>query len=265
MRRPLVLITVAALAVAACATSPTGRRQLQLFPSSQMAEMGATAFQQIQQEVPVDKDPVVNRYVECVADAITRQLEGGRDWEVRVFGDSSANAFALPGGKIGVHTGLLEVAKNQDQLAAVIGHEVAHVIAEHSNERVSTAFATNAGLQIVQALSGSQGSGQQQAVMALLGVGAQFGILLPFSRTQESEADIVGLQLMAKAGFDPRESIALWQNMEQAGGGQPPEFLSTHPSHGRRIDDLQAGMGVAMKYYEEARAAGRKPSCQSSG
>jgi predicted Zn-dependent protease len=230
-----------------------------------MTEMGATAFLQMQQQVPVTKDPVVNRYVDCVANAITAQLPGQREWEVRVFKDDSANAFALPGGKIGVHTGLFKVAQSPDQLAAVVGHEIGHVLAAHSNERVSTAFATNAGLQVVQALAGGGGSQEQQMAMGLLGLGAQFGILLPFSRTQESEADTIGLQLMAKAGFDPRSSITLWENMEKAANGQPPEFLSTHPSHGSRIKNLQRGMPEAMKLYEQARASGRKPNCRQPG
>lgn len=263
MRRLFVLIL--AVAVVACTTSPTGRRQLHLFPESQMTEMGATAFLQMQEQVSVDKNPVVNRYVECVADAITAQLPESRDWEVRVFNDDTANAFALPGGKIGVHTGLFKVAKTPDQLATVLGHEVGHVLAEHSNERVSTAFATNAGLQVVQALAGGGGSAEQQMAMGLLGLGAQFGILLPFSRTQESEADTIGLQLMAKAGFDPRASVALWENMEQAGGEQPPEFLSTHPSHGHRISNLQKRMPAAIKLYEQARASGRAPNCRPPG
>lgn len=261
MRRLLAFLL--ALTLAACTTSPTGRRQLQLFPESQMSEMGATAFLQMQEQVPVDKSPVVNRYVECVADAITAQLPEQRDWEVRVFNDDTANAFALPGGKIGVHTGLFKVARTPDQLATVIGHEVGHVLAAHSNERVSTAFATNAGLQIVQALAGGGGSQEQQLAMGLLGLGAQFGILLPFSRTQESEADTIGLQLMAKAGFDPRASVALWENMEQASDGQPPEFLSTHPSHGSRIKNLQKGMPAAIQLYEQAKAAGRAPKCKA--
>lgn len=263
MRRLFVLIL--AVAVVACTTSPTGRRQLHLFPESQMTEMGATAFLQMQEQVSVDKNPVVNRYVECVADAITAQLPESRDWEVRVFNDDTANAFALPGGKIGVHTGLFKVAKTPDQLATVLGHEVGHVLAEHSNERVSTAFATNAGLQVVQALAGGGGSAEQQMAMGLMGLGAQFGILLPFSRTQESEADTIGLQLMAKAGFDPRASVALWENMEQAGGEQPPEFLSTHPSHGHRISNLQKRMPAAIKLYEQARASGRAPNCRPPG
>lgn len=259
MRRLLIALTTAAL-LAACETSPTGRRQLQFFPESQLNEMGVAAFQQIKQKTPVAQDPAVNRYVECVADAITGVLDEQREWEVTVFKDESANAFALPGGKIGVNTGLLDVAETPDQLAAVIGHEIAHVLAEHSNERVSTAFATNAGVQLVGALAG--GGPQQQTLMGLLGLGAQYGVLLPFSRTQESESDEIGLELSARAGFDPRAAVALWENMAEAGNGQPPEFLSTHPSHGTRIADLQAQMDEALAVYREARAQGRTPNCR---
>jgi predicted Zn-dependent protease len=259
MRRLMIAFVTAAL-VAACSTSPTGRRQLQLFPEEQISEMGVAAFQQLKQKTPVEENPTTKRYVECVANALTGVLEERRDWEVTVFEDESANAFALPGGKIGVHTGLLEVAKTPDQLAAVIGHEIGHVLAEHSNERVSTAFAANAGVQLAAALSGADGP-KQQMLMGLLGLGAQFGVLLPFSRTQESESDEIGLTLMARAGFDPRAAVSLWENMAQAGGAQPPEFLSTHPSHGTRIEDLRAQMDEAVKIYQQARAQGRRPNC----
>ena len=152
------------------------------------------------------------------------------------------------------------MARNQDQLATVLGHEVAHVLAEHGNERVSTAFAAQAGVDLVGKISGSATPTQQQ-LLGLLGLGAQVGVLLPFSRAQESEADSLGLDLMARAGFDPRESIQLWKNMSDAGGGQPPEFLSTHPSHGTRIEDLTARMPDARVLSEQARAQGRRPAC----
>ncbi len=259
----VLTVSVVVVVLVACTVSPTGRRQLQLFPSGQIAEMGAAAFQSVREQMPVSDDPAVNRYVDCIAEAITAQLDAeyaDTEWEVLVFEEDSANAFALPGGNIGVHTGLLQVARNQDQLATVIAHEVAHVIAEHANERVSTAFATEAGLQLAQVLAGGPSDDRSQ-LMGLLGLGAQFGILLPFSRTQESEADILGLDLMARAGFDPRQSIRLWENMGRADGAHPPEFLSTHPSHGRRIDDLQERMPRALEYYEQAGAEGRRPQC----
>lgn len=257
MRRAIACLAVVAL-LTACATSPLGRQQLRFFPEDQMAQMGAAAFDQARKETPPVKDPALARYVTCVADAITAQVGG--QWEVEVFDTQEANAFALPGGKIGVYKGLLEVAKNQHQLAAVIGHEIAHVQAQHGNERVSTAYATEAGLQLVQVLAGGQGA-QNDNLMALLGVGAQVGVILPFSRTQETEADLLGLDLMAQAGFDPRESVNLWKNMSAAGNGAPPEFLSTHPAHGTRIDDLNKRMDRAMGLYEEARQQGRAPNC----
>ena len=185
----------------------------------------------------------------------------GTRWEVTVFEEESPNAFALPGGKIGVHTGLFTVAENQDQLATVMGHEVAHVLAQHGNERVSTAYATQSGLALVSAM-GDPNSATQRQLMGALGVGAQVGVLLPFSRTQESEADQIGLELMARAGFDPRESTALWRNMAAAGGGAPPEFLSTHPAHGTRIQALEAWTPGALRLMEQAHAAGRRPSCR---
>lgn len=160
-----------------------------------------------------------------------------------VFQEDSANAFALPGGKIGVHTGLLKVADNQSQLAAVIGHEIGHVQAQHSNERMSLQYATQSGMQLLGALAG-QDSAAKQGIMAALGVGAEYGLALPFSRKHEAEADIIGLQLMAQAGFDPRESVGLWQNMAAANGGnEPPEFMSTHPSNSTRIEGLRAHTG----------------------
>jgi predicted Zn-dependent protease len=255
--RLFVLINI--LLLAGCATSPTGRSQLVLMPESEINQMGLQAFTTIKKETKVDRSTVTNRYVQCVAQAITREVGG--NWEVVVFNDSDANAFALPGGKIGVYTGMLKVAENQDQLATVIGHEVAHVLARHSNERISQKFAVEQGLSLINAIASPQ-SGTGQTLMGLLGVGAQYGVLMPYSRIQESEADILGLDLMAKAGFDPRESTRLWGNMSRAGGGQPPEFLSTHPSHSTRISELNAHMPVALQLQSRARQQGKRPDCR---
>ena len=252
------------LAWIACATSPLGRVQLKLFPETEMAAMGVAAYDQLKAEIPESTDEAQIRYVRCVADAITAELapeQGPGQWEVTLFEDPSANAFALPGGKIGVHTGLLKVATNQDQLATVIGHEVAHVLAGHANERVSTQFATQTGLQIAYVLAGSAGSVAQQQLMGLLGVGAQVGILLPYSRVQETEADLLGLDLMARAGFDPRASVPLWENMARSGGEAPPEILSTHPAPESRISALSARIPIAFPVFEKAVAAGKRPSC----
>jgi predicted Zn-dependent protease len=263
--RNILVNLVGLFLVVTCATSPTGRHQLELFPSKQMAEMGDAAYEKIKQETPVSQDKAINHYVQCVVNALIAVVPSppsGAQWEVTVFKeDQTVNAFALPGGKIGVYTGILKVAKNADQLAAVIGHELGHVIAEHGNARLSTQYATQTGLQLIQALAGATGSATGQQLMALLGVGAQVGIILPFSRAQESEADLLGLRYMAEAGFDPRQSIQLWQNMMQASGSAPPEFLSTHPSNQSRINNLEQHLPEAMKLYQQALAKNRQPKC----
>ncbi len=259
MKKALIILCVLGVLVA-CATSPTGRRTLKLFPSAQMTEMGVAAFAETKKTTQASTDGRATSYVMCVADALTG-LVGG-DWEVTLFDEDSANAFALPGGKIGVHTGLLKVARNQHQLAAVIGHEIAHVQAEHANERVSTNYVAQAGMALAEAVAGAYGADNQKQILGLLGLGAQYGVLLPFSRAQESESDVLGLALMANAGFDPRESIRLWENMAAAGNGQPPEFMSTHPSHDTRIADLQSHMAENLRKYEAARRSGRAPACR---
>jgi predicted Zn-dependent protease len=262
MFRVLATGVIALGMLAGCTTSPTGRSQLMFMPESQMTQMGLQAFDNIKKETPVDKDATTNAYVQCVGQAITREVGRG-SWEIVVFEDNDANAFALPGNKIGVNTGLLKVAENQDQLATVIGHEVAHVLSHHSNERVSQKFAVQEGLALITAMA-SPHSATGQSMMGLLGVGAQYGILMPYSRIQESEADRLGLDLMAKAGFNPRESLNLWKNMTRAGGDQPPEFLSTHPSYGTRITDLNAHLPVALRLQQKALQLGRHPSCHPS-
>ena len=250
----------------ACATTPTGRNQLQFFSSQQLSEMGRMSYRQVKKEEKVIRHQGVNRFVECVTRSITSALPasaGRTQWEVTIFdGDDSINAFALPGGYIGVYTGLRKVVENQDQLAAVIGHEIAHVTAEHPNARLSTQYATQTGLQVVDAFLAGQTGSNSRNIMALLGLGTQVGLLLPFSRSQEKEADILGLQYMARAGFDPRQSVELWKNMARAGGGKPPEFLSTHPSDYSRIQTLQAHMPEALELYRQAGQQNRRPQCR---
>ena len=242
--------------VSACSTSPTGRNRVAFMPAQQMSSLGAQAFAEMRQKQPVARNPGLNAYVNCVARQVVAQVPGPQDWEVTVFQDESANAFALPGGKIGVYTGLLEVARDQHQLAAVIAHEVAHVLAEHANERMSTATLAQAAQ-----VAGAVLTDNPQIAQAL-GLGARYGVLLPYSRLHESEADELGLMMMARAGFNPQAAVQLWRNMAAEGGAQPPEFLSTHPSHGTRIDDLQARMSRAMAAYQQALAQGRRPDCR---
>ena len=221
--------------------------------------MGLQAFDTLKREKAVSNNGAYNQVASCVAQAIIRDLGG--NWEVVVFEDKSPNAFALPGNKIGIHTGMLTLVNSQDQLAAVIGHEVGHVLAKHSNERASQEMAVNQGMSIVQAVAAPQ-SALGQTAFGLLGVGTQYGILMPYSRVQESEADIIGVDLMAKAGFDPRQSITLWQKMEQASQGQQPiEFMSTHPAHATRIQSLEQHMPQAMDLWQQAQAMGKQPRC----
>lgn len=259
-------ITTLFIALAACAVSPTGRKQFIFMPESQMVVMGVQSFTQMQGETPAVKDAAINNYVQCVAGAITRLpkvQESSADWEVVVFDSPQVNAFALPGGKIGVYRGLLGVAETPDQLAAVLGHEVGHVLARHGNERVSQNFAVGQTLAILDGWMAANNSANRQTLMSALGLGTQVGVLLPFSRLHESEADQIGVELMAQAGFDPRESVTLWQNMGKDGGKQPPQFLSTHPAHNTRINDLNKAVPQVLPLYQQAQRAGARPSCKA--
>lgn len=265
--RPICLffaiISIVLSCVLSCATSPTGRKQLIIVSDQEMNLMGGQAFGEMKEKLPIDRSASANGYVRCIVDSLTPFVSGsvGADkWEVVVFKNKDVNAFALPGGKIGVQTGMFAVAKTPGQLAAVIGHEIGHVIARHGAERVSTSLAAQSGLMVADALMGNNSS--KKDIMAALGLGAQFGVILPHGRTQESEADRIGLDLMAEAGFDPRESIDLWNNMSQSGGSGTPEFLSTHPSNSRRIADLESSMGPALSLFEAARKSGRSPKCR---
>lgn len=249
--------------IGGCATSPTGRKQVLLYSEDQLSDMGVQAFSAMKQELKVSSTRIQNSYVQCVADAITvnvpKNVFAG-EWEVVVFEDDQVNAFALPGGKIGVYTGLLKVATNQNQLAAVIGHEVGHVIAHHGNERMSTGTLINLGSQAVNVALETNEVPNSGPIMAAIGLGMQVGVQLPFSRSHESEADLIGLVLMAQSGFDPRESVSLWKNMAAASNGNtPPELLSTHPLPSTRIDNLQKNMPQALNDYNQAK---QRPVCQ---
>lgn len=250
----------------ACAVSPTGRKQLLLMGNSQVVEMGLTSFNQLKQKEKISTDPKTNRFVQCVANAITRAIPAQYgatnpgNWEVVVFDSKEVNAFALPGGRIGVYTGILKVTQNQDQLAAVIGHEVSHVLAQHSNERLSQSTVANVGMNAASEIF--KNSANKAAAMSALGVGVQYGVLMPYSRSHESEADILGVDLMALAGFNPQESITLWRNMAaQSQGNKPLEILSTHPSDQTRIKQLQSLMPQVMPVYQQANSAGIRPDC----
>ncbi len=233
--------------LAACETAPlTGRNQLILLPESQSQAMGVDAYQEIKSKTPTSNDPRYTGPVNEIGQRIAAiSTQPGLDWEFTVFEDETPNAFALPGGKVGVHTGLFKVAKNKDQLAAVMAHEVGHVMARHSSERMSTQMATQLGVQLGGAVVGQEYAG-------FLGQAATLGVVLPYSRVQESEADEIGLIMMAKAGYDPRAAVALWRNFAAEGGSRQPEFLSTHPLPETRIKDIEAALPRAMPYYESS-------------
>ena len=237
-----------AIAVAACAEAPvTGRNQLILVPESQDADMGLQAYQQIKQEEPVSRDAALNERVQRVGRRIAKVSgQPDWDWQFTLFDNPEPNAFALPGGKVGVYTGLFKVAKNDAQLAAVLAHEIGHAIARHGAERMSQGILAQLGGVAVGAATGSQ------AYVDLYSQAATLGVILPYSRTQESEADEIGLMLMARAGYDPRAAVELWQNFQALGGGRPPEFLSTHPSEGTRIERLEELMPEALEVYRES-------------
>ena len=270
MQRLKVLISfvVAALVVAACSTSPTGRTQAIWKSDAEMEAQARSAFNQMRNSLPLSTDRAKIEFVQCVAEAVVWELNppySEIEWELAVFEDESVNAFAMPGGKIGVFTGILEVTENEHQLAAVIGHEIAHVTARHSNERASRASLTNIGIDAIAIVLGGGYTGGTYTAQQALQAGSQLGITLPHTRSQESEADVVGLEYMAKAGFDPRQAVNLWQNMAKAAGGsRPPELISTHPASETRIENLVNEWQTTLPIYNQALADGKEPSCKKN-
>jgi predicted Zn-dependent protease len=264
-----LLLLAGMFGASGCATSPTGRSQFMMMSDLQMAEMGRAAFVEMKGQMPVSTNSGQIAYVRCISNRIISVLtpEETRgiavdQWEVELFEDDSANAFALPGGRIGVNTGLLAVAENQSQLAAVIGHEVGHVIARHSNERMTRGQMTELGMVVASGMLGGTPA-EKQGTMAMLGMTVDLVATKPFSRTHESEADHIGLDLMARAGFNPLEAIILWQNMAaSAGAAAPPEILSTHPSHSTRIDQLGALMPEAQAIFRQVASRGGVANCR---
>jgi metalloendopeptidase OMA1, mitochondrial len=243
-----------------CATVPvSGRSQLMLLSPQEEAKLGVEAFAQLRQKesdrgrlLTEHQDPPAHAQVRRVSDRVI-EASGLKDryrWEYMIVdAPKTVNAAAIAGGRIIVYTGILPVAQDDAGLATILGHEVGHVMAHHTGERYSqNVLASVAG--VAAGIAGASAGVPGDLTMAVFGLGTQVGILLPYSRKHESEADYIGLILMAKAGYDPRESVGLWQRMSQSGGGRPPEFLSTHPNPETRIKDLESWMPQAWKYYE---------------
>jgi predicted Zn-dependent protease len=244
-----------------CMTNPeTGRKQLNLVGESQEMQLGISAFDQMKKEVPVSHDAAANALVQKVGKRIAAQAAGSMpnaQWEFVVFQSDEANAFCLPGGKVGVYTGILPITKDEAGLATVIGHEVAHASSHHGAERMSEATLLQTGGQVVGALSANAKPITQQGIAIAYGLGSQVGYALPHSRKQESEADHIGLRYMARAGYDPRAAVDFWQRFSQynsqKGGSKTPGFLSTHPVDETRIKQLQEWLPEAQAEYRSSK------------
>src|SRR5690349_9519408 len=266
----LALLSLLLLQTTGCVTNPyTKRWQLLMVPQSYEANLGTQAYQDVLHDpkVKISHNPAEVAPVERVAGRIVEAAKRSKyaeeadafKWEVNVIkDDATKNAFALPGGKIAVYTGIFPVADNESGLAAIVGHEVVHALARHGSERMSQGILAQIGLVGASIAMGTQGFSPvtSQAAMTALGVGTQVGVLLPFSRAHESEADYIGLLLAADAGYDPQEAVRVWQRMQQSSDGQQPhEFLSTHPGHETRIKRLSEKMPEALALYNQAQKA----------
>lgn len=236
----------------------TGRKQLVDISREQEAQLGYQSYQEIlSTENVVEAGPqreMVIRVAKRLIEAIHRldpKADPGFEWAANLIESDQANAFALPGGKIAVYTGILPVAANENGLAAVMGHEVAHAIARHGAERMAYQKLVQIGSMAAGVTVGDMSPAARQAVMGALGAGAKFGVLLPFSRDHETEADLMGIKFAAAACYDPREAPELWKRMAALGGTRPPEFSSTHPSNETRIQKLNEAMPEALQIYQQ--------------
>ena len=250
-----------------CATVPvTERRSCYLVPDSELLALSFQQYQDVIKKSQLSSDRSKVEQVRTVGNRIARageafMRERGRGSEIENFkwefnlieDDDMVNAWVMPGGKAAVYTGILPIARNDTGLAVVLGHEVAHALAEHGNERMSQALLVQLGGTALSVALSSQPSETRQLAMAAFGAGASDGILLPYSRLHESEADHIGLILMARAGYDPRAAVAFWQRMSENSGNQPPEFLSTHPGSNTRIANIKSHLPEALEYYEKSK------------
>ncbi len=235
----------------------TGSPAQALVSERDVERQAERTWHQIKARIPIARDVAARDYVECVAASIVDRLDEpyrSMGWEIELFEHPAANAFAMPGGKIGVFTGILEVAEDQDGLAAVIGHEVAHVTAQHALKRARKQIRNQLLVGIAAGAIGGRGTADA------LSMGAEIGLNLPYDRKQEAQADDVGLELMADAGFDPRAGIRLWKNMSKQ-GVEPPQFLSTHPSTEARLDGMIRRLVPSLVRFNAAGAQGRRPTC----
>lgn len=265
MQKSFILLSVILFSLSCQKVPITGRKQVHVIPESEMVSLALTQYQETLKQSKVISGTAeanmvntVGQKISAAAVSLMKQLNQsdrlqGYAWEYHLLENNVPNAWCLPGGKIAVYSGLLPITQTEAGLAVVMGHEVGHAIAQHGNERMSQQLAAELGGVGLSVALSSKPQQTQDIFQAAYGYGAQYGALLPFSRTQESEADKIGLVLMAIAGYDPNEAVALWQRMKQAtsSAGTVPEFMSTHPSDQHRIDDIKAYLPQAMKYYKK--------------
>ncbi len=258
------IILVLSLVLYTCSTVPiTGRKQLNLIPDNEMLSLSFKQYDQFLNEnkesTNQEETALVKKVGGRIADAVERYFKEknmsgqltGYKWEFHLIENNEANAWCMPGGKVVVYTGILPLTKTEAGLAVVLGHEIAHAVAKHGNERMSQQLLTQLGSVALTEAIKDKPALTQNIFLAAFGVGTQVGILLPYSRVQESEADHLGLIFMAIAGYDPHEALDFWQRMASATKGQaPPEFLSDHPSDQTRIDNIKKEIPEAMKYYK---------------
>ena len=250
---PAVLLLLV-LVLVACAKAPiTNRTQFILLPRSLEMELGASAYLSILETEKISRNAHYNGVVRRVGQRIAAVSHTPNlRWQYTVFDNEQVNAFALPGGKIGVYTGMMPVAKTEAGLATVMAHEVAHATARHGGERMNLGILLEMGSAALASAMRKKDQKTTGRVLAAYGLGSALVVALPFSRKQESEADRIGLIYMAKAGYDPREAIPFWERMGAAGRGSPPEFLSTHPGYRTRIKNIRKWMPEALEYYERS-------------
>jgi len=251
-------LAVVAVVVAGCATvTETGRRQLLLVSAEQEMQLGLTEFQKLKQTTPIARHAPANAMLQRVGQRIAAVASlPDAKWEFVLFEDPQPNAFCLPGGKVGVNTGILPITRDEAGLATVVGHEVAHAAARHGGERMSEALLTQAGGQILTTALQSSPEKTQNLWQGVYGLSSQVGWVLPHSRKQELEADHIGLLYLARAGYDPRQAVEFWKRFQaysKEKGGQGWEFLSTHPVDERRIAELEKMMPEALREYQKAR------------
>lgn len=261
----LFLFTTITYLFISCSTVPlTGRSQLSLIPSNEMLAMSFQQYGEFLNENPVSKNKTETAMVKRVGQRIQTAVENymsqnnlsqrlaGYNWEFNLVESDQINAWCMPGGKVVVYTGILPVVQNEEGLAVVLGHEIAHAIAEHGNERMSQELLRSVGAVGLMVALDKEPEETKALWMGVYGVGTTLGVMLPYARTHESESDRLGLIFMAMAGYDPHEAPKFWERMAaSSGGSEPPEFLSTHPSHNTRIQDLNGWIPEAMKYYKK--------------